>query len=98
MINILFSSITHRGESRIAVKFKYDDQVINQVRRVPGSRWSATLRCWHIPHRAKAIAALKRQFPDIPVPDFLHTGPFSETPEKVDISLPKQVKLLKNTL
>jgi len=86
MINILFSSITHRGESRIAVKFKYDDQVINQIRRVPGSRWSATLRCWHIPHRAKAIAALKRQFPDIPVPDFLHTGPFSETPDKVDIS------------
>jgi integrase/recombinase XerD len=41
--------ITHRGERRIAVYFAKDDDFINQMKSISGSRWSQSLRVWHIP-------------------------------------------------
>jgi integrase/recombinase XerD len=41
--------ITHRGEKRIGIFMERDDVLIAEVRSVAGSRWSQTLRIWHLP-------------------------------------------------
>jgi integrase/recombinase XerD len=41
--------IKHRGESRIAVLFEKDADLIARIKQVDGSRWSQTLRFWHLP-------------------------------------------------
>jgi integrase/recombinase XerD len=41
--------ITHRKEKRIAVYFEKDVDLIARIKRLEGSRWSQTLKVWHIP-------------------------------------------------
>lgn len=46
---ITFEEAVHRGERRVKLIFRYDPEVIKQVKKIPGCRWSQTMRCWHIP-------------------------------------------------
>jgi integrase/recombinase XerD len=41
--------IKHRKESRISVSFERDPELINRIKQIEGSRWSQTLKVWHIP-------------------------------------------------
>jgi integrase/recombinase XerD len=41
-------ALTHQGEKRIALRFEKRADWIAEVRKIPGARWSATLRAWHI--------------------------------------------------
>lgn len=41
--------IKHRGESRIAVAFEKDADLIARIKQLEGSRWSQTLKVWHLP-------------------------------------------------
>ena len=41
--------IKHRKESRIAVYFEKDAELIARIKNIDGSRWSQTLRAWHLP-------------------------------------------------
>lgn len=41
--------IKHRGESRIAVYFEKNAELIARIKRLEGSRWSQTLGVWHLP-------------------------------------------------
>lgn len=41
--------IKHRGESRIAVYFEKNADLIARIKQVEGSRWSQTLMAWHLP-------------------------------------------------
>jgi integrase/recombinase XerD len=41
--------IKHRGESRIAVYFGKDVDLIARIKQIAGSRWSQTLKVWHLP-------------------------------------------------
>ncbi|WP_291103241.1 MULTISPECIES: tyrosine-type recombinase/integrase [unclassified Flavobacterium] len=41
--------ITHKKEKRIAVYFEKNAELIARIKMVEGSRWSQTLRAWHIP-------------------------------------------------
>ncbi|UPT69354.1 MAG: site-specific integrase [Flavobacterium sp. JAD_PAG50586_2] len=41
--------ITHKGEKRIGIFMERDDIHIAEVRTISGSRWSQTLRVWHLP-------------------------------------------------
>jgi len=47
--SVVFTLITHKGESRISVAFGFDGGWNKRIREVPGSLWSRTLKCWHIP-------------------------------------------------
>lgn len=40
--------LTHCGEERIALRFEKRADWLNEVRKIPGAKWSATLRAWHI--------------------------------------------------
>lgn len=41
--------ITHRKEKRIAVYFEKDIYLIARIKLINGSRWSQTLKAWHLP-------------------------------------------------
>ena len=41
--------ITHRKEKRIAVYFEKDAALISRIKALEGSRWSQTLKLWHLP-------------------------------------------------
>lgn len=41
--------ITHKKEKRIAVYFEKNAELIARIKKLDGSRWSQTLRVWHLP-------------------------------------------------
>ncbi|WP_284652414.1 site-specific tyrosine recombinase/integron integrase [Flavobacterium terrisoli] len=41
--------ITHGGEKRIAVSFDKDEVLIARIKAIAGSRWSQSLKVWHVP-------------------------------------------------
>lgn len=53
MADITYSIITHRAESRIAVRFAYNSILQQRMKEVPGAKWSKTQTCWHIPDNAE---------------------------------------------
>lgn len=59
------SKITHRNEHRIRVDFPYNAQTTALLRQIPGTQWSRTLNCWHIPYTKEAFAQLKSLFPEV---------------------------------
>ncbi len=42
-------TIKHKKESRIAVLFEKDADLIERIKKVEGSRWSQSLGLWHVP-------------------------------------------------
>src|SRR5579871_1733844 len=41
--------IVHGGQERISILFGYSSQLNVAVRKLPGSKWSQTNKCWHVP-------------------------------------------------
>lgn len=41
--------ICHRGESRIGLSFEKDAGLIARIKKIEGSKWSQSLKVWHIP-------------------------------------------------
>lgn len=41
--------ITHRGEKRIAVFFDRNEELIAVIKAIKDSKWSQTMRVWHLP-------------------------------------------------
>jgi integrase/recombinase XerD len=41
--------IKHNKESRIGVSFEKNTELINRIKQIEGSRWSQSLKVWHIP-------------------------------------------------
>ncbi len=39
----------HKGESRIAVYFEKNQELIDRIKRIEGSRWSQQMSVWHLP-------------------------------------------------
>jgi integrase/recombinase XerD len=46
--------ITHREEQRIRIDFVYSPEDVAEIKRI-GGRWSATLKCWHLPYSKKTL-------------------------------------------
>ncbi len=59
------SKITHHRELRIRVEFPYDSQAASLLKQIPDTRWSRTLKSWHIPYTKEAYEQLKVLFPDV---------------------------------
>ena len=58
MKRIIAEKVTHRDEKRVSLRFPFDNELVNIVRKLHGSRWSATMDCWHIPDNAEVIKTL----------------------------------------
>ena len=41
--------IKHKGESRIAVSFEKNEDLNARIKEIDGSKWSQTLKLWHLP-------------------------------------------------
>ena len=59
------SKITHKNELRIRVEFPYDAATTAQLRQIPDTRWSQSLKCWHVPYTKEVFEQLKALFPDV---------------------------------
>jgi site-specific recombinase XerD len=59
------SKITHRNETRIRIEFLYNAEMTARLNQIPGTRWSQTLKSWHIPYTKEAFEQLKELFPEV---------------------------------
>jgi integrase/recombinase XerD len=59
MINL--SKIEHRKDTRIAIKFEYDDILIQKIKSI-GARWSQSKQCWHLPYLKNSFDQLESTF------------------------------------
>jgi len=62
MKNVTVEKITHKGEKRLALRFRYDSELIAIVRTLPGALWSDTLKCWLISDGLNVIDLLFKSF------------------------------------
>lgn len=51
--DIQYQLIQHHGARRILIRFAYNKEWNERMRKVPGARWSSTLKGWHIPDTAE---------------------------------------------
>jgi integrase/recombinase XerD len=59
MKNIIAEKIVHHGQKRIALRFPYDQELIDHIKKVPETRWSQSITCWHIPDDSTVVDNLK---------------------------------------
>jgi len=52
----------HRGAHQICLKFPYNEDLIALTRRLLGSRWSATFKCWYVPYDPMVIPQIFKLF------------------------------------
>jgi integrase/recombinase XerD len=65
MQTITIEPAVHNGERRIKIVFSYDDKLISLIKKIPGSAWSRTMKCWHIPHEPNTLEDLLKLFKGI---------------------------------
>ncbi|MCC6753749.1 MAG: hypothetical protein IT266_07170, partial [Saprospiraceae bacterium] len=46
---IQVKAISHRNQARLGIWFSYDADLIAKVKTLSDARWSASLKCWHVP-------------------------------------------------
>jgi len=61
MKTIYVESVIHKNEKRIKLVFKFDPELVKQIKQLSGARWSQTLFCWHIPFREDYLTYLAEQ-------------------------------------
>lgn len=62
---IKIEKISHRNQSVIGLFFKYNNELIGIVKKLPDRKWSATKKCWYIPFREDYQSVLTHQFKNI---------------------------------
>jgi len=67
------SKITHRNELRIRVDFPYNAEETARLKQIPDTRWSRTMKCWHVPYTKEVFEQLKELFPDVEYVETRHT-------------------------
>lgn len=50
MKKIEFKEIKMQGEKRIAILFSYDEEIINEVRKIKDRKWDVVEKYWHVPY------------------------------------------------
>ncbi len=58
MITVIVERVLHDSGIRVALKFPYDQEVIDLVRALPDARWSKRMQCWHIPDDTDVVPVL----------------------------------------
>jgi integrase/recombinase XerD len=56
---IQIEKIDYNGNQRIKLKFDYNPEIIKHIKEIPGARWSATMKCWHVPYNAANYNTIK---------------------------------------
>jgi len=59
MDKIYLEPFRHEGSVRIAIRFRYNERIIEKVRLIPGRRWCIEHKVWHIHYTEEKLEALK---------------------------------------
>jgi integrase/recombinase XerD len=51
--------VIHNDENRIKLVFSYDKELIEKVKKIPGARWSQTMKCWHVPDTNECLTYMQ---------------------------------------
>lgn len=51
--------IIHKSEKRISVEFEKESGLISRIKKLPGAKWSQTLKVWHLPDNAENLKRFK---------------------------------------
>jgi integrase/recombinase XerD len=70
MKSIIAERFMHKGESRIALRFRYDKELNLVLLKIPDAKWSSTNNCWHVPDSKEMIEKLSEKFSLRAVIDF----------------------------
>ena len=59
---ILLKKIVHHKEVQLVLFFQYDQVLINKIKKIPGFKWSKSLRGWCILYTNENINLFKKEF------------------------------------
>lgn len=59
MKTVIAKRVLHKGIQRIALEFSRDEEIMKLIRKADGVRWSATMKCWHMPDTEESIHFIK---------------------------------------
>lgn len=55
---VIIRKLFHRDTHCLGIYFEKDYEVINEVRKIPSVKFSATNKCWYVPDQADAISTI----------------------------------------
>jgi integrase/recombinase XerD len=61
--------VNHKDVNVVLIKFPYNNEIADCVRKIPLARWSVTHRSWYVPYSVEATHAIKRELGQICVID-----------------------------
>ncbi len=67
---ILLSEGYHNAHNVVCIRFKYDQQVINRLKKVTTATWSSSERCWYIQQADFKLSHFFEQFRDLAYIDY----------------------------
>ena len=70
MITVIAGRVRHDSGMRVALKFPYDQDVIDLVRKLPDARWSKQMQCWHIADSEDVITLLLKTLSEVVFVDY----------------------------
>jgi len=59
MNKIILEPFQFEGLNRIAIRFNFNEAIIEKVKLIPGRRWCSSDTCWHIEYTYEKLEALK---------------------------------------
>ncbi|MFT5104043.1 MAG: hypothetical protein ACI86C_001704, partial [Candidatus Latescibacterota bacterium] len=64
---VRFEFKMHNNQKRIFVFFPYNKETVQQCKKIPGARWSASHMAWHFPTGEEVKSHLQDLFPELGV-------------------------------
>lgn len=81
---IVLKRFNHRGESRIRFDFNWDDSIVAIIRKIKGSRYSSTNKCWYAGDTEETLKQILQAFRDKADVDITALTQRNEIEEKKD--------------
>ncbi len=60
MNTIQVEKVIHKEEKRLSLRFVFHPTLVSQVKSIPNSRWSQTLKAWHVPDTTESKVELAK--------------------------------------
>ena len=60
MKTIFIDRVIIEGKDRIKLQFKFDHELVKDIKKLPGINWDADLRYWHLPDMEHPITYLRK--------------------------------------
>lgn len=84
---ILLSEDYHNDQSVVCIWFKYDQQVINKLKKVTSALWSSSKKCWYVQQTDFKLSTFFEQFKDLAYIDY---SALKSNVDSLQTSEPKQ--------